>query len=267
MIPHAVLPIRKGPRTREGLPRYWEIDAARGAALVNLVAFHVLFDLCYFGDLQLDLDGGPWFWYTRLSASAFIILVGVSIAISRGRAGSGADGIAERRWTRANAVRGAAILGWAMVITAMTWLAIPGDLVAFGILHLVGISVLAAPLLLRTGRYAGGTGAILVLIGIVASRVRVGMPWLTWLGLRPEGFTTVDYFPLLPWIGVVLIGICIGQRAYPRGKRRFRAPDASRVPPVRCLAFLGRNSLVLYLAHQPVVLAALQLAGAIDIVG
>jgi uncharacterized membrane protein len=80
-----------------------------------------------------------------------------------------------------------------------------------------------------------------------------------WLGIDPT-FFMLDYWPIFPWFGVVLFGVTAGNALY--GDRSKRA--ASSIPrpsAVRPLAFLGRHSLVVYLVHQPVLLAALILLG------
>jgi uncharacterized membrane protein len=81
-------------------------------------------------------------------------------------------------------------------------------------------------------------------------------PWLLPLGLMPQHFRTADYFPLLPWFGIFLIGICAGNTFYRDGERRFSLRlTATRI--TRPLAFIGRNSLLIYLVHQPVIIGIL----------
>ena len=84
-------------------------------------------------------------------------------------------------------------------------------------------------------------------------------PWLLWLGLKPFGFQSFDYFPMLPWFGVILLGVFAGNLLYPNGKRAFRFPNFPPNPLVRLLTFLGRHSLVIYFLHVPVLVAAVLL--------
>jgi uncharacterized membrane protein len=85
-----------------------------------------------------------------------------------------------------------------------------------------------------------------------------------WLGFVPQQLYSVDYYPLLPWFGVVLIGVCAGNTLYPNHRRRFALPDLSRVIPLRALAFMGRHSLLIYLVHQPLIILLLSLTGVIS---
>ncbi|HQC34484.1 MAG TPA: heparan-alpha-glucosaminide N-acetyltransferase domain-containing protein, partial [Methanoculleus sp.] len=66
--------------------RYWEIDAARGIAVVTMIVFHSAFDLNFFGVLPLPVSGGFLRMLAYMTASTFIFIVGVSFTISYARA-------------------------------------------------------------------------------------------------------------------------------------------------------------------------------------
>ena len=67
------------------------------------------------------------------------------------------------------------------------------------------------------------------------------------------------------WFGVVLLGLFAGNVMYGGGKRP--ALFAGKVPVLaRPLLPLGRNSLFIYLIHQPVIIIALLTAsGVVDL--
>jgi uncharacterized membrane protein len=145
-------------------------------------------------------------------------------------------------------------------VTVVTLVVIPQAFVVFGILHLIGVSIILAYPFMRLGLWNLPIGLAIIAAGAVIARYTVDFPWLIWLGLRYDGFASVDYFPLLPWFGVVLIGLAIGDLAYGRG-RRPDLPDLSGAPPTRALGWLGRHSLTIYLIHQPLLVAALLALG------
>ena len=101
--------------------------------------------------------------------------------------------------------------------------------------------------------------------GIVLQNQNVALPfpWLLWLGLPPVAYATFDYFPLLPWFGLILLGVWLGGLLYAGGRRGFPLPDLGGALPVRLLDFLGRHSLLIYLIHQPILMGALGLLGVI----
>jgi uncharacterized membrane protein len=83
--------------------------------------------------------------------------------------------------------------------------------------------------------------------------------------LKPAVFVTVDYFPLLPWLGVVSLGLFAGKILYTDYKRRYYLPDLSQSLLTRTFGFLGRHSLLIYLIHQPIIIIVLYLLGVLDL--
>jgi uncharacterized membrane protein len=103
-------------------------------------------------------------------------------------------------------------------------------------------------------------GLLCISIGVVLRiTVMVDFPWLLWFGFVPTQFYTLDYFPLLPWFGVVLIGIFLGNNLYQNNTRSFRLKDHSQLIINRVLCFLGRHSLIIYLLHQLLIVGILYL--------
>jgi uncharacterized membrane protein len=97
------------------------------------------------------------------------------------------------------------------------------------------------------------------------TRNNFGFPWLIWLGLTPDNVCAVDFFPIFPWFGVVLIGIFVGNSLYPGATRKFNLCDISNSFIIRLFCFLGRHSLLIYLIHQPLLITLLYLLGIVSI--
>lgn len=243
-----------------GQNRYWEVDAVRGVAILMMIAFHGAYDLDYFEGADLAVDRGFWWALARLTAFLFLLLVGVSLTLSYARASSRLSPDA-LLWKYVR--RGLTLFSWGLLITGVTWMVVPEGVIVFGVLHFIGVAViLAYPLLsFRWANLVLGTACIGLGLGI--AETTVDTPLLLWLGLPPEGFYTFDYFPLVPWFGVVCLGLLVGNVLYPQGRRRFAWPDRPSVPGARALTYLGRHSLAIYLLHQPVLVGLLWVAGVI----
>jgi uncharacterized membrane protein len=232
--------------------RFWEIDVVRTVAIIIMIVFDVFYVLNYLGIHNTGVPGpykGFWWWSSipnEVNASVFIFLAGVSLTISQARASKKMSSFM---------LRGLKIFGWGMVITLLTWLIAPDEYVRFGILHFFGIAFILAPFFLRFRFINLILGAALMALGIylLEQRVFVDFPWLLWLGLMPHGFRTIDYFPLLPWFGLFLVGMFGGKMLYPQGNRRFSIPDFSH-PVASVLTFPGRHPLVMYIAHWPILI-------------
>jgi len=232
--------------------RYPEIDLIRGIALVLMIIFHVLFDLNFFSILAIDLYTGFWRLYAYGTVSVFLCLVGVSLTVSRARAERYLD---TRSLAKKFVVRGAKIVCLGLLVTLATSWYLREGFVIFGILSLIGISVLCSPLFFRFGKKNAVLGLFCIVIGWCCATIN-GPIWLLPFGIHPVAFWSVDYTPIFPWLGVVLIGIALGNVLYPGGVRSFVLPKfpATATAP---LIFMGRHSLLIYLVHQPIILAVL----------
>jgi uncharacterized membrane protein len=62
---------------------------------------------------------------------------------------------------------------------------------------------------------------------------------------------TEDYVPLLPWFGLVLIGLWLGRWAVGAWPGAWNAALAGAAG--RSLAWAGRHSLAVYMLHQPIL--------------
>ncbi len=228
--------------------RIWELDALRGLFLLCMMGFHIAFDLTSFADVPIQMPAFLHF-VQDYGGTLFILLSGICATLGT-----------------KSAKRGAVVFGCAMLITAVTAvlarLGFCGDdfVVRFGILHLLGVSMLLYPLVRRWKTLPLCLlGAALVALGFYVETLRVQVSFLFPLGLVTDRFASGDYFPLLPNFGWFLLGVCLGRTLY-REKRSLLPRFPSSCAPVRALRFCGRYSLQLYLLHQPVFI--LLIAGA-----
>jgi uncharacterized membrane protein len=124
-----------------------------------------------------------------------------------------------------------------------------------------------APLFFRFKKGNILIGVLCIGLGIVLSFADIAGPiWLVWLGIHPSPFISVDYTPLLPWFGVVLIGMGVGEYLYPDGKRSWSPPQVP-VSISALLAVPGRHSLLIYLVHQPLILLLLHIIAGVPVLG
>jgi uncharacterized membrane protein len=232
----------------------WEIDVLRGVAVVAMVLYHFSYDLAYFGLFEVRFFRfGPGLDLGRAIGTSFIFLAGFALTLSyrKAIANRQSGGKLFTKYLR----RGVTIFTYGLAITFVTWIFVPREMIVFGVLHLIGASiVLAYPLLsLRLPNLALGIACI-----IAGLYVRdFDNSWLVWLGTAPSS-PMLDYWPIIPWFGVILLGIFFGNVFHgERGKQFIQAAPPSSQP----LAFLGRHSLAVYLIHQPILLAVLVLLG------
>lgn len=220
-----------------------EIDALRGLALVAMALFHLTWDLAHFGWIRATITQSPAFH--RLGdaiAASFLLLVGVSLVLAR-QAGALPLLRARKFWRRWLILAAACA-----AISAASFALFPQSPIFFGILHCIALaSLLAAPLVEAPAALTLtlGLGA-LAAPHILAAPV-FNQPALWWTGLSPVEPASNDFRPLLPWLGVALLGVALGKwRVAASAPSRFRHVAAPKM-----LSFLGRHSLAIYLVHQP----------------
>lgn len=80
----------------------------------------------------------------------------------------------------------------------------------------------------------------------------MGPRFLFPLGLMAEGFVSSDYFPLAPNLGWFLLGMILGRTLYKEKRTLFPRVNSGSAP-IRFLSWCGRNSLLIYLLHQPIL--------------
>lgn len=212
------------------------MDAMRGLAVCLMVIHHFLYDLCEF-------LGAPWWLFTNpvfdvlhyIFAGLFVLLCGVSANFSR-----------------SNLKRGAKALALALGITLVTYFM--GMTIVFGVLHMLACCMLIYGLTRRFWEaLPNWVMPTIAVLGVLATHslvhgVRVDVPGLFMFGFCAPGFSSSDYFPLLPWFFVFLFGAWAGK--YVKSGRLPRWFYTTKAPH---LAAVGRHALAVYVLHQPVL--------------
>ena len=228
--------------------RIWELDALRGFCIVCVIFVHFMFDLVYFLGKQVDFP--PLYTFIQQYGGAiFVVLSGCCATLG------------SRSFRR-----GVLVFGCGMLITLVTFgmyrmgMAASDVVVKFGVLHLLGVCMMLYPLLKKLPTTALSVfAAAIVAIGYAIQGMRFSVRWLFPLGFVYPGFTSSDFFPLMPQLGWFLLGIVIGRTLY-HEKRTLLPGTAQDFFLFRFFQWCGRQSLWIYLLHQPVVYGLIELA-------
>ena len=240
-----------------GVGRYSEVDTLRGLAIGLMICYHAAYDLTLFNLYRTSVVTGAWRVFGRIPAIMFLGLAGISIWLSYARLGYSSKGWESYQYYL---IRGLKLLGWGAIITLASWAYAGQPVILFGILHLLGsATMLAFPFVRLPARYLIPGALACIGLGWLLNALPVAYDWLLWLGLRSPNLFQFDYFPLLPWFGLVLAGVAAGRWLYPCGQRRPELAPLAQWPGVQALAWLGQRSLLIYLLHQPLLLGALSL--------
>lgn len=230
--------------------RLWELDVLRGIAIILMVLFHVVFNLDnFFGADYVSYDTGFWYYEGRVAAIIFIMLVGVVSSVISQREN---PEVALQK----NSYRGLRLIALGLVITVVTFIFARENMIWFGILHFLGLSVLISIPLCRY-RWTNVFLAIVLFAGYYPIRELYTDNYFGLIfGVTPSTFSSYDYYALIPWLGYVLLGIALGNWIY-QGKKRLVKRDPTQIE--KALAITGKYSLWIYLIHQPILLGVMWL--------
>lgn len=231
------------------------LDEVRGLDILLMVVFHGFYTLGWLLDIPVGQE--LFLFFTPVEpffAGLFIFICGISCYLSH-----------------SNWMRGLILLGISLVVSLVMAVFMPSQMIWFGILHLLAVLILLFALLrpvLEKIPPVVGLAVCAILLALcwhvrfdegsffgIPGVWTVDIPqsvvdntWLYPLGLGKAPGDAADYFPLLPWVFCFLGGSFVGRWAkegrFPAWMYRRRAG---------WLSWLGRHTLVIYVAHQPVI--------------
>ena len=165
--------------------------------------------------------------------------------------------------------RGLIVFGAGMLISLITagmyWLGMADRtvIVWFGVLHLLGLCMMVYPLFRKLPTAPLAVLALcIILIGYAITGLRVSAPFLFPFGLVTDHFYSSDYFPIFPQLGWFLLGVVLGRTVY-ASKHTLLPGSAQNFFLLRFFRWCGRQSLFIYLLHQPILYGLLELLAAL----
>lgn len=241
------------------------IDEYRGFWIVNMIVYHGIWDLVY-------IFGHNWQWFRsdfthiwqQWGCWSFIFISGFCWQMSKH-----------------NLKRGLEVFCAGLLITVVTLIFMPDSRVIFGVLTLLGSCMLLMipchVLFQKINPLLGAIASFVIFLFVYpvndgylgfAGMKMVELPDVlysslfgTYLGFTQLGFWSTDYFSLFPWFFMYVIGyfsysffLPSTQKYIEKGEIRKEKTTAilskSICPP---LGWVGRNSLIIYMLHQPVI--------------
>ena len=222
--------------------RIWELDAFRGICILGMVIVHFIYDLTdLYGIIRWDAPA-LFSFVQNWGGLLFLLLSGICATLGS-------------RSVR----RGIIVFACGMICTAVTagmYLLNMADkyiIIYFGVLHCLGLCMILWAAFKKLPAWCMGLlGVAMVILGFWFQTFRVEATWLFPLGLLNRGFASSDYFPLFPNLGYFLLGSVLGRILY-KSKQTLLPQVNTQTPILRFLGFCGRQSLLIYLLHQPIL--------------
>lgn len=238
--------------------RIHTMDEIRGFAIICMVFFHAFYTMNFMFNIKLGRVLMNFFEPASIYfACGFIVISGISSCLSR-----------------SNMKRGIKLLGIALLLTLATCIIGNDCEIYFGILHLLSVCMILSAVLMPI------VNKIPVPIGVAVNAVlyymtydisvkKLHIPftedvilpqllyksnWLAPLGMYANGFYSADYYPILPFAFMFFIGVFIGRYA-----KQGKFPKFMYKRRVPFLSYVGKHTLIIYIAHQPVIYALITL--------
>lgn len=234
--------------------RYYVIDYIRTFVILNMILYHTVWDLIYIfkADIGFDLMTGN-IWQSIICIT-FIFISGFCWSLSRN-----------------HLKRGIHILICGLIISFVTKLVIPDNYIVFGILTFIGsaviIMIMLEKLLKHINEYIGLLLSFVMFVlikninfgtvcfgKINVSEFLYDGYFMTYLGFMKKGFNSADYFSILPWIFMFTSGYFAYKLL--AKKDLLLLLKGRNIKPI---TFVSRNSLIIYMIHQPIVYFVLSL--------
>lgn len=214
--------------------RYPIIDFIRGFTIILMIFFHASFDLNHFGFIHVDIIHGKfWYFLPRLIVFLFFFAVGMSLKVVHGE---------KIRWKHFNQ-RLIKLIFFALLISVVTYFLFPDNWIYFGTLHSIALcSILSLPFLKHEKL------ALIVALALFIPSIffDYNLPFFE------LPFSSFDYISPFPWVGAPLLGIFAV-------KKNFHLKTIPEHKLTKYLNYLGKNSLVIYLIHQPILFGIIAL--------
>ncbi|MCI5904862.1 MAG: DUF1624 domain-containing protein [Oscillospiraceae bacterium] len=229
------------------------LDLLRGAAITYVMVYHLLYDLVNYEGVRIGFFGTDIFEFVHMFfIDVLIVVSGICSGFSH------------------NVIkRGAELFLMGSILTIATDLFVQDTVFVFGALSFFGVMMmicgvcrpvldkidsrvlLAVSMLLYfiTVDFDDG-GTLHLLFTDVKLPLPEGTMYSYPIGIKPKGFFSADYFPLIPNGFLYLSGEALSGSVAKRKLPKFFYSKI-KVPAVN---FIGRHSLLFYILHQPVLL-------------
>lgn len=240
--------------------RAFEIDSLRGLAIIMMILHHFIYDLRYIMELDLFAFQESMifiYWIRAPFVFIFLFVSGISCSFSKNNF----------RRSAKMAIFALLFSGAFYIISLYSGMEM---YVIFNILHILAFATLFyAVLSFFEKKYDfKGVNAALIFAGIIFMWLafplsKLGSADIPLLIPLYEGFAgeigMADYMPLVPWLGMFISGALFGRLYYHERKTLFPLIQNKIKYITLPFEFVGRNSLLFYLLHQPVLIGILYL--------
>lgn len=228
-------------------------DYIRGIAVINMVLYHMFYDLKYIYGYNLNgfsiSNAYPW---QQFICWTFILIAGISL-----------------NYNSKKLKHATGLIIFSLLITIATRVFMGDFAIYFGIIHFLGFGILIISILDKILEKINPYLGLIInfsLFMIIRKEIFLKislfskmttslseMGFLFFLGFTPEGFFSSDFFPIFPWIFLLFCGYYAGKIFKEKNMQRLNFIGSENI-----LSIIGRNSIKIYVIHQPIILLLIE---------
>lgn len=233
--------------------RYREIDILKGIAVICMITFHLFYFPNQYGFKEIKYDTKTLAIIAKIAQIIFIISVGINLHLSKKSSIEKEESKTE--YIKKSLERILKITILAVMMSVFTYFIFGEKYVKFGILHFIALSSLLF------FNFSDNINPMqIILIGCIfifyllikTPELFNSLPSkLSFLLGFNKGYQSIDHFPIIPWIILIIIGIVIGNYIS-HYKIKSIVPEKDNII-LNKLEILGKNSLEIYAIHWVVL--------------
>jgi len=235
--------------------RIFILDILRAIAILAMIFYHFVYDLGDFGYINLiTVVNGYWKLFAQSIGCSFLFLSGLSFWIAAKN---------EINWPK-YLKRLMFLISAALLISLATYIQFGHGFIFFGILHLLATCSIFALFIYRLPTL------ILLTLGIglfilpeyyhasqFYNEALFSSRYLAWTGLYDGRTGSVDFYAFMPWSAAFVFGLAMAKVFIKPETRQNKSPLSFKEEKpnffLATLLWMGRNSLLVYLIHQPIL--------------
>ena len=228
------------------MKRYEEIDILKGVAVICMIIFHFFYFPNQYGFKEIEYNTLTLKTIAKVAQIIFITCVGVNLVFAKQK----------NKDPNIHLQRVGKLAFYAVLISLFTYLVFEERYVKFGILHFVAFS----SLLLFTFVDDTETMKIITTLLVTLFILNKIQPELFHIipspiafigGFYNDRYSSVDHFPILPWILLICVGVFIGHYLL---NNEINTPKNIVDNPVsNIFKDIGKRSLEIYAVHWTIL--------------
>lgn len=233
--------------------RFLAIDILKVLAIAGMIVYHFFYIMNFLGVRDVDMHHGILEILGDAVRLLFLSLVGVTSVLSKRK--SQALGEHQVAFVLRRLRQAGYVFVFAIIINLVTYIFVPDQFVKFGVLHMIALGIFCGSLLANRPYLSAQIGLGIILVDTWTTPTS-GKSFAGYIiGLSTDNSPSLDYFPIFPWLGVILIGMLAGHWFFQIVTKRTQAEsniDTSKT--AKCIRFISSKALWIYITHIPILL-------------